>query len=323
MKVKHSDKIIYKSSVAMVAMVGVQKSVNRSDSRCEDRFGDEEEADKMTEGEFDWTKSQQQLVMGSYYWGYTAFMIPAAWITTKVGFRLAFGSAMFGGGVVTLLFPTAAKTSVYLALVTRIILGTLHAVAFPAMSSAWGAWAPPLEKTTLNGIYASGASLGTLIIFTLSGYLADNLGWETVFYVTGGLSLVWVGFWFLLVSDTPAEHKMITTQEREYIETSIGQSPELNRKKLEIPWRDILTSVPVWGIVLGHTASNWGNYTLNQQLPTYLSNVLRYSLSFNGVLSSLCYLFQTLVCLLATRFTDHLISRNCIRTLTIRNNDHI
>ena len=33
--------------------------------------------------------------------------------------------------------------------------------------------------------------------------------------------------------------------------------------------------VPVWGIVLGHSASNWGNYTLNQQLPTYLSNVLR------------------------------------------------
>ena len=32
----------------------------------------------------------------------------------------------------------------------------------------------------------------------------------------------------------------------------------------------------VWGIILGHTASNWGNYTLNQQLPTYLSNVLRF-----------------------------------------------
>ena len=52
--------------------------------------------------------------------------------------------------------------------------------------------------------------------------------------------------------------------------------------------------VPVWGIVLGHSASNWGNYTLNQQLPTYLSNVLRYNLSFNGILSSACYLIQTL-----------------------------
>ena len=121
-------------SVAMVAMVGVGSSTNRSESMCQDRFGDEEESSRMIEGEFDWSTSQQQLVMGSYYWGYTAFMIPAAWLATKVGFRLAFGLAMMLGGGVTLLFPLAAKTSVYLAIVTRITLGSLHAVAFPAMS---------------------------------------------------------------------------------------------------------------------------------------------------------------------------------------------
>ena len=134
-------------SVAMVAMVGVSQSRNRSESMCEDRFGDADETRRITEGEFDWSKQEQQLVMGSYYWGYTAFMIPAAWISTKIGFRYAFGFAMFGGAVVTLLFPLAAKVSVFLALVARIVLGVLHAVAFPAMTGAWGAWAPPMEIT--------------------------------------------------------------------------------------------------------------------------------------------------------------------------------
>ena len=175
-----------------------------------------------------------------------------------------------------------------------------------------------MEKTRLNGIYASGASIGTLIIFSLAGYISDTLGWEAVFYVTGSLSLLWVIFWFLLVADTPAQHPRISQEERKYIQTSIGQSSTVDRKKLDTPWKDILTSVPVWGIVLGHTASNWGNYTLNQQLPTYLSNVLRYSLSFNGVLSSICYLFQTIVCLLGSRLTDLIISRKLIQTLTIR-----
>ena len=41
---------------------------------------------------------------------------------------------MLGGGVITLLFPLAARSSVYLALVVRMILGLLHAVAFPAMT---------------------------------------------------------------------------------------------------------------------------------------------------------------------------------------------
>ena len=71
------------------------------------------------------------------------------------------------------------------------------------MTGAWGAWAPPLERTKLNGLTGrdslkrlligfrqpqlavNGASLGTLIIFTLSGYIAEHLGWAAVFYVTG------------------------------------------------------------------------------------------------------------------------------------------
>ena len=74
-------------SVAMVAMVGVSQSKNRSESMCVDRFGDADETRRITEGEFDWSKQEQQLVMGSYYWGYTAAMIPAAWVSTKIGFR--------------------------------------------------------------------------------------------------------------------------------------------------------------------------------------------------------------------------------------------
>ena len=281
------------SSVAMVAMVGVTRTSNRSKSACVDRFGEEESF--SLEGEFDWSLREQQLVMGSYYWGYTIAMIPAAWVATRVGFRLAFGLAMAGGAVTTLLFPMMAKVSVLLALVARVILGSLHAVAFPAMTGAWAAWAPPQEKTGLNGIAVSGASLGTLAIFTLAGLVADSLGWEAVFYITGALNMLWVLVWFLLVADTPGQHRLISPEERDFIQSSIGQGEEqMDRRRLVTPWRAILTSVPVWGIVLGHTASNWGNYTLNQQLPTYLSNVLRYSLSFNGVLSSVCYLMQTL-----------------------------
>ena len=225
---------------------------------------------------------------------------------------------MLAGGAVSIMFPFAAKFSVHLAIVVRTFLGALHAVAFPAMTGAWGAWAPPLERTRLNGICVTGASIGTLIIFTLAGYIADNMGWEAVFYVTGSLSLFWVVFWFLLVADTPDQHPRISQEEKLYIKTSIGESPDLDRKNLVTPWKDILTSVPVWGIVLGHTASNWGNYTLNQQLPTYLSNVLRYSLSFNGILSSICYLCQTLICLFGSWITDIIISKKMLNILTIR-----
>ena len=306
-------------SIAMVAMVGVEggkAALALNSSTCPSRAGATEENVEGREGQFQWSKKEQGLVTGSYYWSYATCQIPAAWLATRFGFRKVFGLSMLVASLVTLLFPVAAKTSVALAISARIVLGVFHAVAFPAMTGAWATWAPPLERTQLNGIYWSGASVGTLLIFTLAGYVADSLGWEAVFYLTGGLSMAWVVAWFLLVWDSPALHPRISQEEREYIQSSLGQ--EGPTKRGAVPWRALLTSVPLWGCVLGHTASNWGNYTLNQQLPTYLANVLRFSLSFNGILSSLCYLAQWLVCVLASWATDKVRARGLLSTLSIR-----
>ena len=61
-------------SVAMVAMVGVSKQSNLSESHCPDRFSSEE-VSLVLDGEFDWSKKLQGLVMGSYYWGYAACQV--------------------------------------------------------------------------------------------------------------------------------------------------------------------------------------------------------------------------------------------------------
>jgi len=308
-------------STAMVAMVGVEKHtkqhLNSTHSQCPGPAEVEGDEKIFPEGEFEWSKKEQGLVTGSYYWGYATCQIPAAWLASKMGFRKVFGISMLLASLLTILFPVAAKSHVYLALTARILLGVFHAVAFPAMTGCWGAWAPPLEKTQLQGIFWSGASFGTLVIFTLAGYIAETLGWEAVFYVTGASSLVWVLLWFYLVYDTPGQHPRIDPQEREYIESSIGDK-NIDRTKLVTPWRSIFASIPVWSIVIGHTAANWGNYTLNQQLPTYLSNVLRYSLSFNGLLASMCYLLQWVVCIGASWGTDQIRSRGIMSTLNIR-----
>ena len=44
----------------------------------------------------------------------------------------------------------------------------------------------------------------------LSGLLADELGWEWVFYVFGILGIVWFVFWVFLVFDSPEQHPRIS-----------------------------------------------------------------------------------------------------------------
>ena len=60
-------------------------------------------------------------------------------------------------------------------------------------------------------------SLGTVISVSFTGLLAAVLGWEEVFYVQGGMSLVFVVLWFAFVYDSPEKHPWISDAETELI----------------------------------------------------------------------------------------------------------
>lgn len=58
----------------------------------------------------------------------------------------------------------------------------------------------------------------------ICGLLIASLGWESVFYVTGGIGIIWSVAWFLLVYDSPSQHPRISDEERRYIQESIGST---------------------------------------------------------------------------------------------------
>lgn len=68
----------------------------------------------------------------------------------------------------------------------------------------------------------AGCSVGSLLIFPLSGVLADAFGWRSVFYCTGAVSALWCCAWFALAYDTPDEHPWISEAERRLIKDRHG-----------------------------------------------------------------------------------------------------
>lgn len=71
----------------------------------------------------------------------------------------------------------------------------------------------------------------------------------------------------------------------------------------------MLTSVPLWAIIVTQMCSNWSYYTLLTSLPAYMDNVLHFDLQSNGFLSALPYLGAWLVSPLAGVVADYLIGR--------------
>ena len=49
---------------------------------------------------------------------------------------------------------------------------------------------------------------------------------------------------------------------------------EKEKEKLAVPWKDIVTSIPVWALVITHTLSNVGWYMFLVELPLFMRSGL-------------------------------------------------
>lgn len=67
-----------------------------------------------------------------------------------------------------------------------------------------------------------GAQLGTAVQLMISGFLADYWGWESIFYVMGTLGIIWVAIYVFIGAASPQVSKMISEEEKLYIQSSLG-----------------------------------------------------------------------------------------------------
>jgi len=140
-------------------------------------------------------------------------------------------------------------------------------------------WISPAERGRFVSFIYTGMPLGSAATLIISGYIAHYMGWASVFYVTGVVTIIWAGLWFWLVYETPSVHPTISDEEYNYIEANLADQRDDNNGKLKTPWREIFRSVPMWGILICHPASTWGHYTCLILTPTYLKTALHFDLT--------------------------------------------
>ena len=121
------------------------------------------------------------------------------------------------------------------------------------------------------------SSLGAALTLPTCGYLIDYFGWPSVFYLTGFVSFLWSILWFVLIYEKPELHPRISEYELNYILESTKISKQYVKPK-HVPWKEIMTSKPVWAIILTHGFSVFGFFTIVNQLPTYLKFIHHFNI---------------------------------------------
>lgn len=281
-------------SFAIVCMVNGTAVDDKSDddsNKCSKN--DDDDKDDDIEGDLLWSKKQQGYVLSSFFWGYLVSQIAGGELAGRFGPRIVIGLTVLFSSIVTLVCPVAANSSVYFFLALRVLLGFIQGTLFPALATLWSKWAPPLERSLLVSLNYAGNQIGVTITMPISAVLckygfAD--GWPSIYYVFGGVGILWSAIWFFYAADSPEKHRFISKAEREFIESSLGTSNKAVTKKRRVPWRAIFTSRAIWGLWGGHFASDWGAYMMMTSLPLYMNDVLGLDLTSMGAAAAAPYI---------------------------------
>ena len=154
----------------------------------------------------------------------------------------------------------------------------------------------------------------------LAGLLGHAYGWESIFYVMGVASAFWIILWLWLIQDSPSKQPLISQEERNYINTSLGSNDKTghDEPKAPVPWRRIFTSLPFLAILVAHTCSNWGWYTLLIETSFYFKQVHGFDIKDNAIASSVPFLTMWFFSMALSKTLDALRARGTLSTTWAR-----
>lgn len=136
--------------------------------------------------------------------------MPGAFIAEKFGAKWVLAVGIFGGSICSLLSPlVASQLGLWWFVALRIFQGALQGPTSAVMFTLMGKWLPVKERSFLSSMIFNGNSAATIVTLALSGLLAENLGWQYIFYFVGASGGLIGICWIFFVHESPGHHPNI------------------------------------------------------------------------------------------------------------------
>ena len=136
------------------------------------------------------------IINTSFLIGYAIMFTLGGILIDKFGSRMGLGLSVALWSIATVLHGFADNV-VHFA-IFRFILGLGEGGAFPGVIKAVVEWVPKKNQALANGIAIGGSAFGAVIAPPLTVMLMDSVGWRGVFFIVGGIGLIWTVSWFLI-----------------------------------------------------------------------------------------------------------------------------
>ncbi|MGY4476308.1 MFS transporter [Bradyrhizobium sp. USDA 3364] len=223
--------------------------------------------------------AQLGVVFSSFFFGYALFCFIGGYAADRYGPRLVIIVAMSLWSVFCGL--TAAATSVAALVVLRVIFGMGEGPFNTTMAKFIGNWFPKSEQASAIGIANSGTPLGGAIAGPIVGFIALSYGWRISFIAIAAIGLLWVLFWALSSTDSPAQHGRVSDAER----TEIRQGQAAEAAQVQLPLTHYLRQPAILATALAFFGYAYILYFFLSWFPSYLTMALHLSIQKMAIVS--------------------------------------
>lgn len=220
--------------------------------------------------EFAMTTEQYSWVILAFQATYTVMQTVAGAVLDALGTRIGFFVFAVGWAVSNM--AHAFATGWMSLAMFRAALGATEAAAIPAGTKTVAQWFPPKERPLATSLFQMGTSVGNMIAPPLVAFCILAWNWQAAFIVTGALSLVWAGMWWVGYRD-PADHPRLSQAERDAL-TQMNQ-PDAAKPATKA---DVLRSRSFWAIAVPRFLAEPAWQTFNFFIPLYLVAVWKLDL---------------------------------------------
>ncbi|XP_065363537.1 uncharacterized transporter slc-17.2 [Calliphora vicina] len=231
-----------------------------------------------------WSRSQEFALLGTFYYGYLVTLPVAGRLADKFGGKLLFVHSLTVQAAIFMLIPFFARRSYIGAVIIRIIQGLIAGFSNPALYQLFSTWAHPNERTAFLSFAYGGYSVGALLVFPISSYLC-KFGWELAFYAVGSVSLLFGICCQWLIYSTLEDHPRLSKDEYDYLKEN-----HVEKSTTGVPWKTILTSVPVYAFIFTHIFHTYGIMVFTIMIPRFFKEAMRLPLDMVGLISSAPFL---------------------------------
>ena len=245
-------------------------------------------------------------LFSAFAWAYAAMQIPCGFFLDRLGNRLTYTIALCGWSLCTGLLGLCSNISALIG--TRCAIGFFEAPSIPTNSRIVTAWFPRRERGLAIGYYTGAEYVGLAFCTPFLTWLLVTVGWQSIFYVTGGLGVMLAIVWAAFYRD-PKDSNHVNAAEMNLIKEGDGLADTLGdaRKFTLSHLIQFFSHRQFLGLYIGQFSVSCTTWFFLTWFPSYLVTEKHLAIAQLGFYASIPFIGAIFGVLVGGKWSDWMI----------------